>query len=97
MSLSAPRPRPQLEALLEPDLSIACFRYRAPTGVDANQLNFRLLERLRRETPFIPTSTVVHGTLALRPCFINPRTTLREVDGLIDAVVRIGDDLATGA
>ena len=87
---------PRLEALLEPDLSIACFRYRPPAGADGDQLNFRLLERLRRETPYIPTSTVVHGTLALRPCFINPRTTLLEVDGLVDAVVRIGDELVAG-
>lgn len=87
---------PRLEAILEPDLSIACFRYRPPAGVDGDRLNFRLLERLRRETPFIPTSTVVRGALAIRPCFINPRTTLREVDGLMDAVVRIGDDLVAG-
>jgi hypothetical protein len=32
--------------------------------------------------------------LAIRPCFINPRTTLAEVDGLVDAVTRIGDDLS---
>lgn len=88
---------PCLEALLEPDLSVACFRYRPPAGIDGGELNFRLLERLRRETPFIPTSTVVRGVLAIRPCFINPRTTIREVDGLVDAVVRIGDDLTASA
>jgi aromatic-L-amino-acid decarboxylase len=49
---------------------------------------------LRRETPFIPTSTVVDGVVAIRPCFINPRTTDRHVDGLVDAVIRLGDELA---
>jgi len=34
----------------------------------------------------------VNGALAIRPCFINPRTTPSEVDGLVDALVRIGDD-----
>jgi aromatic-L-amino-acid decarboxylase len=79
---------------MEPQLSIVCFRYVPPPGVDADALNQRLLERLRRETPFIPTSTIVNGVLAIRPCFINPRTTEREVDGLVDAVIRIGDELS---
>lgn len=83
----------RLELLLEPELSIACFRYRPAGGSDGNALNFRILERLRRETPFIPTSTVIDGVLAIRPCFINPRTTEREVDGLVDAVARLGDEL----
>ena len=87
----------RLEALLpSPDLSVACFRYRAPASIDANQLNFAILERLRGETPYIPTSTVVDGCLAIRPCFINPRTTLREVDGMVDAVTRLGDALTPG-
>jgi aromatic-L-amino-acid decarboxylase len=84
----------RLELVMEPQLSITCFRYVPPPGVDADALNQRLLERLRRETPFIPTSTIVNGVLAIRPCFINPRTTEREVEGLVDAVIRIGDELS---
>jgi aromatic-L-amino-acid/L-tryptophan decarboxylase len=84
----------RLELVMEPQLSITCFRYVPAPGVDADALNQRLLERLRRETPFIPTSTIVNGVLAIRPCFINPRTTEREVDGLVDAVIRIGDELS---
>jgi aromatic-L-amino-acid decarboxylase len=87
------RRHPRLELLMEPQLSIACFRYRPPEGVDANALNQRILDRLRQETPFIPTSTVIDGAIAIRPCFINPRTTEREVVGLVDAVVRFGDEL----
>ena len=83
----------RLDLLLEPELSIVCFRYRPAEGTDPNPFNFRILERLRRETPFIPTSTFIQGALAIRPCFINPRTTEREVDGLVDAVVRLGDEL----
>ncbi len=87
------RAHPRLELLLEPDLSIACFRYVPAEGRDVNELNGRILERLRRETPFIPTSTVVDGALAIRPCFINPRTTEADVEGLVDAVVRLGDEV----
>jgi aromatic-L-amino-acid decarboxylase len=86
------RAHPRLELLDEPQLSIACFRYRpADASVDVDALTARLLQRLRRETPYVPSSTVVHGRLALRPCYINPRTTLAEVDGLVDAVIRLGD------
>jgi len=87
------RAHPRLELLMEPQLSIACFRYRPADGTDGDALNQRILERLRRETPFIPTSTVVGGVAAIRPCFINPRTTEREVRGLVDTVVQFGDEL----
>lgn len=81
----------RLELLCDAQLSIVCFRYAPPAGVDGDALNHRIMANLRRETPFIPTSTVVNGTVAIRPCFINPRTTQREVDGMVDAVLRLGD------
>ena len=31
--------------------------------------------------------------LAIRPCFINPRTRLADVDALVDHVTTIGDEL----
>ncbi len=90
------RAHDELELMCEPDLSIVCFRFRSDQpGVDLDRLNARLLERLRRETPLVPSSTIVDGSFALRPCFINPRTTLREVRALADAVVRIGRELAS--
>jgi aromatic-L-amino-acid decarboxylase len=88
---------PRLELLLEPQLSIACFRYVPADGAseaDLDALNARILERLRAETPIAPSSTRVGGRFAIRPCFINPRTTEHEVEGLVAAVVRIGDRLA---
>jgi aromatic-L-amino-acid decarboxylase len=86
---------PRLEPLTSPELSIACLRYRPTTAPDdLDGLTDRLLTRLRRETTFVPTATIVNGALAIRPCFINPRTTLADVDGLVDAVIRIGNDEA---
>ena len=89
----------RLELLMEPQLSVACFRYvPAPTlGLDADAVNRAILGRLRRETGFIPSTTTVEGRLAIRPCFINPRTTEHEVAGLVDAVVRFGDELTARA
>jgi hypothetical protein len=51
------------------------------------------LLRLRRTTRSIPSSTVVAGHLAIRPCFINPHTQLADVDALVDHVITIGDEL----
>jgi hypothetical protein len=47
-----------------------------------------------QETPYLPSSTVVNGSFAIRPCFINVRTAVEHVEGFCDAVVRIGDELA---
>ena len=87
------REHPRLEVLQPATLSICCFRYRAP-GADAastDALNVRIMRRLRAETGYVPSTTSVAGAYFIRPCFINPRTTLSEVDGLVDAVLRFGD------
>ena len=93
------RDEPDLELLGEPQLSICCFRHRGseeafPADLDAR--NQRILSRLRAETPYAPSSTVVDGAFALRACFINPRTTDEDVDGLVDAVVALGAEEAAG-
>ncbi len=87
------REHPRLEALTDPDLSIACVRYSA---TDSDNLNEELLRRILRETDFMPSSTVVDGAFAIRPCFINARTTDELVRGLAEAMVRLGDELAAG-
>ncbi len=88
---------PRLELLAEPQLSITCFRYVPPGVVDhdeVNDLNRRILDRLRIDTNIIPSSTTVDGCFAIRPCFVNPRTTEREVDALVQLVVQFGDELS---
>ena len=83
---------PELELLRRPTLSICCFRYR-PEGRDEyglDGLNEAILRRLRAEGRFFPSSARVGGAYAIRPCYINPRTTVADVDGLADAVVAAG-------
>jgi aromatic-L-amino-acid decarboxylase len=86
----------RLELLAPPTLSICCFRYR-PRELDeeaVDRLNTEIARRLRAETPYVPSTTRVAGRLAIRPCYINPRTTLREVEGLAQTVRDIGDQLS---
>jgi aromatic-L-amino-acid decarboxylase len=82
-----------LELLLQPTLSVCCFRYVAPQVDDLDQLNQRLYRRLVRENEFLPSTTRVGGKLALRPCFLGARTQSDQVDGLLQAVLRIGNTL----
>ena len=91
---SRARESDRLELLAEPTLSICCLRYRVEGLDDLDRFNATLFRRLVQETPFLPSATVVNGKYGLRPCFINGRTSVEHVDGFIDAVIRLGDELA---
>lgn len=84
----------RLESLTDPELSIACIRY-VGTGRQSNldELNERIYRRLLRETPYLPSTTVVNGSLAIRPCFINPRTTWPMVEAFVETLLQIGNQL----
>ena len=86
------RADPRLELVAPATLSICCFRYRARDEHLANDLNARIAQRLRAETRFDPSTTTVAGRYAIRPCYINPRTRIEDVDGLVDEVRRLGDE-----
>ncbi|GAB1642125.1 pyridoxal phosphate-dependent decarboxylase family protein [Krasilnikovia sp. MM14-A1259] len=90
---------PRLEALTEPELSVACVRYRPARPVpdpELDRLNEELLRRLWRTTGHLPTSTVVDGRFAIRPCFIGVRHSEADVDGLAERIVEVGDAVAAG-
>ena len=87
------REHPNLELLVEPTLSICCFRY-VCAGVDLDRLNRQLHRRMVRENRNLPSTTQVNGKLALRPCFIGARATLAQADSLLADVLRIGAEVA---
>ncbi len=87
------RAHDRLELLLEPTLSVCCFRFVSQRVSDLDTLNHRLLRRLIRENEFMPSSTRVNGQFALRPCFLGARSGRDQVDGLLQSVLRIGDAL----
>lgn len=88
---------PRLGLLVEPELSVVCFCY-LPADDRAtaarNELNAAIVTELRRTTRLVPSSTTVNGSVAIRPCFINPRQTMADVEDLVAAVVTIGDRLS---
>ena len=87
------RAHANLEVLSEPTLSICCFRYVAEGISDLNHFNQVLFRRLVRENEYMPSTTRIDGQLVLRPCYIGARHEQSQADGLLDAVLRIGDTL----
>ena len=77
--------------------SIFCFRFRPPGWDDEGRLdalNEAILRGIRARGRTVTSSTRVGGRFAIRPCFINPRSTLANADALVDAVLAVGQDLA---
>jgi aromatic-L-amino-acid/L-tryptophan decarboxylase len=86
-----------LELLREPVLSICTFRYHPAGWTDEeslDRLNERVLIETRARGRVTTSSTRVDGRLALRPCFINPRSGLEDADALVDEVLTVGRPLA---
>jgi aromatic-L-amino-acid decarboxylase len=91
----------ELELLSEPELSIACFRYR-PVGWDDEErldaLNESIIIGLRAQGRSLPSMTRVDDRYAIRACFINPRTAREDAEQIVEDVLAIGRDLvAQGA
>ncbi len=86
----------RLEVVAPAVLSICCFRYvgKQMPPEKLNDLNAQIAKQLRAEGTYVPSTTVLDGIFAIRPCFINPRTTEAEVDGLVRRVRQIGDELS---
>jgi aromatic-L-amino-acid decarboxylase len=85
----------ELELLAEPVLSICCFRFKPAGWSDESRLdalNEEILHGIRARGRVVTSSTRVDGQLAIRPCFINPRSTLADADALIDEVLVVGRD-----
>ena len=75
------RRRPELELLMDPELSVVLFRRRGWAAEDYEAWWRRLLED---QVAFVqPTSW--QGEKVARLCFVNPRTTIDQVRAILDA------------
>ena len=57
-------------------------------------MNAEILRAVRARGRCIPSATRVAGRFAIRPCFINPRTSLEDADALVDEVLAAGRQLS---
>ena len=86
---------PELEAI-NTNLSITTFRY-APnekmSKEQLNEINTKLLTQLQEGGKAFVSNAVINGKYALRACFVNFRSTLKDVEELVEIVVKLGREL----
>ena len=95
------RASPVLEPLNTPTLGIVCFRVN-PAGDDVGEealdkVNRAVLARTFWDDPAFMSSTLLHGTFALRMCIINHTTTWDDVHETLEAVERFGREALSKA
>jgi len=84
------------------ELSIFCFRYlpvqlrnKSPEAIDA--FNERLLVALQRDGSSYLSNATLNGRFALRGCVLNYRTTLHDMEILLNDLRRVAKSLPTSA
>lgn len=87
-----------LERLAPAPLSIVCFRY-VPAGARGDEarldaLNKRTMERIQSEGEVFLSGTTIRGRFALRACVLHYATAAADVDALVAAVRRAGEQCA---
>jgi glutamate/tyrosine decarboxylase-like PLP-dependent enzyme/ribosomal protein S18 acetylase RimI-like enzyme len=86
---------PELELMAPVPLNIVCYRYN-PGGLDdksLNALNKELLQRLQEQGIATPSYTVLNSRYTIRVAITNHRSTWKDFDTLIEASVRLGQQI----
>jgi aromatic-L-amino-acid decarboxylase len=87
---------PELELMATVELNIVCFRYcfkvagSAASDEISNQLNRQLVIALQETGAVAPSTTMIGSRIAIRAAIVNHRTTRRQIDALVDGVLREG-------
>jgi aromatic-L-amino-acid decarboxylase len=89
------RAQPDLELVVEPQLSTVPFR-RIPAAGSVDEHNSAIVRRMQEEGDAYVTSAVVDGKTVLRPCITNFRTSEDDVKALIEIVQRTGSLIDAG-
>jgi glutamate/tyrosine decarboxylase-like PLP-dependent enzyme len=84
---------PSLELLARPSMNIVCYRFNPGNHADLNTLNKEIIMRLHEEGIAGPTYTILDGRYTIRVAITNHRSRLEDFDLLVDATLRIGNDL----
>ena len=88
---------PELELLAPVELNIVCFRYRAEDSdstENSDRINAQIVVDLQECGSVAPSTTTLHGQLAIRAAIVNHRTSRTEIDTLIDETLALGRALS---
>ncbi|MEL6829838.1 MAG: pyridoxal-dependent decarboxylase, partial [Pseudomonadota bacterium] len=85
----------KFELLAPVSLNICCLRYIAPdmTDDDLDELNNRIVERVQADGVAAPSTTRIHGKLAIRVNITNHRTETSDIEILFEALQATADRL----
>lgn len=89
----AVRAAPAFELLHEPMLSTVCFRHLVAGQEDLDAHNARLARAMQADGRIFLAPAVVDGTVCLRVCFVNFRTTAEAVPLVLEVARELGDRL----
>ncbi|SEA56420.1 L-2,4-diaminobutyrate decarboxylase [Arachidicoccus rhizosphaerae] len=78
---------PLLELLCTPQSNIVCFRYTGDLQ-RINEINKHILSKIIHEGKFYLVSTSTGGNFYLRTTIMNPRTTISDLEKLLNSVVK---------
>ena len=82
-----------LELFAPVDLNIVCFRHVAADEDASRVLNTEIMLRLQERGLAVPLDTTVQGKHGLRCAFNNHRTRREDIDGFLDDVLRIANEI----
>jgi aromatic-L-amino-acid/L-tryptophan decarboxylase len=84
-----------LELVAPVSLSIVCFRYTRVSVSDneLNEINKEIVILLQEKGLAAPSSTFLLGKYVIRVCIVNHRTTLGDIEKLIENIISIGNQL----
>ncbi len=94
--------QPELQAYTQ-NLSITTFRY-VPRDLNLelveaetylNRLNTEILTRVQKSGEAFISNAVIHDTFLLRACIVNFRTSLEDIEALVELIIRIGRQVDT--
>jgi glutamate/tyrosine decarboxylase-like PLP-dependent enzyme len=78
---------PDLELMAPVALNIVCYRFRCD---DVDHVNSEIIVELHESGIAVPSATTVDGHTVIRAAIVNHRTTVSDIDALLQATVAIG-------
>ena len=87
---AAVRNCPVLELMAPVELSAVCFRHHLAmnaTEDERNRFNITLLKRTQQRGHIYLSNAVIRGSLCLRACIVNHRTTAADIDAVVPEVL----------
>jgi len=86
----------RLQLLAPVSLNIVCFRYHTPSlsSEELDRLNQDILVKVQLSGIAVPSHTWLDGQFAIRVCNTNHRSRRSDFDMLVDAVLRLGAEMA---